>query len=873
MLEFLKNSTLVLIPIIIGLLLSCSRVKSANIFLKNLDKGWYLQSSEKAQAGGEVISRADFDIQTWYPIEVPATVMAGLVKNGLYPDLYFDQNLEKVDKQQFKKSWWYRKEFMLDNNSPDHLQLIFEGINYRANIWLNGEKIASSDTLYGAFRIFELDITDWITPAHNILAVEVLPPQPGDFTIGFVDWNPRPPDENMGLWREVKLKGSGPVAIKHPFVQSKVDLNTLEEAALTVSAELVNHSGQTVEGVLTTSIETITLSKKFSLNPYEKKSVVLNPENYRDLTLKNPRLWWPNNYGSPELYQVQLSVTTEGNLSDKETVQFGIREVADYINEQGHRGYTINGKKILIRGGGWVDDLLLTNNKEKLEAQFQYVKHMNLNTVRLEGFWGNGQSLYNLADEYGILLMTGFSCHWEWKGYLGKETDEFGGIKSDQDMALVEHYFRDHLLWLRNHPSIFVWVVGSDMLPRPALENRYRAALGQLDPTRPYLSTCGSRVSEVSGPSAVKMNGPYDYVPPVYWYTDTKNGGAFGFNTETGPGPQPPPVESIKRMIPEDHLWPIDETWNYHCARNEFNTMKRYLEALNQRYGPPSDLDNFALKAQTASYEAMRAMFEAFAVNKYKATGIIQWMLNSAWPETYWQLYDYFLVANGAFYGARTAGQPLNLVYHYGTKHIYSVSDTLDSFNNLKAEIRLFNNQSVELYKKDLTVDIEAGSVKDIADLSQIEIPGALYFLDLKLKDKQGDLMGHNFYWLSKAQDVLDYSRHKWFVTPIKTYADMTELNRLPQTSVAVNHVIQTQGTQTVATVKLENSSDKIAFFIELRLEKGQSGQSVVPIFWDDNYISLLPHETKTISARFSTADLQSEKPVLRVNGWNINKH
>jgi exo-1,4-beta-D-glucosaminidase len=870
--EFLKYLSIGIIFIIIGLTFSCTRVKSANILLKKLDDNWYLQSSQKVQADGNVISQADFDIQAWYPVDVPATVMAGLVQNGLYPDLYFDQNLEKVDKEQFRKSWWYRKEFFLDNNNPGQMHLIFEGINYRANIWLNGEQIASSDTLFGAFRIFELDITARAKPGKNILAVEVFPPQPGDFTIGFVDWNPRPPDENMGLWREVKLKSSGPVAIRHPFVRSKVDVQAGNEATLTISVELLNHSDQPVSGTVTGTIEAISLSQTYALKAKEKKLIVFVPENNHELIIKNPRLWWPNNYGSPELYQLHLSVMAEGNLSDKETVQFGIREVSDYINEQGHRGYTINGQKILIRGGGWVDDLLLTNDEKKLEAQFQYVRHMNLNTVRLEGFWGSGQSLYNLADQYGILLMTGFSCHWEWKGYLGKETDEFGGIKSEEDMKLVEQYFRDHLLWLRNHPSIFVWVAGSDMLPRPALENRYLAALEELDPSRPYLSTCGSRTSTVTGPSAVKMNGPYDWVPPVYWYTDSENGGAFGFNTETGPGPQPPPVESIKKMIPEDHLWPIDETWNYHCARNEFNTMNRYLGALDRRYGPPSDLETFALKAQTASYEAMRAMFEAFAVNKHTATGIIQWMLNSAWPETYWQLYDYFLVPNGAFYGARKAGQPLNPVYHYGTKHIYIVSDTLDSFNNLKAEVRIFNSQSIEIYRKEIAVDMAANSVKDIDDLSTIEIPDNLYFVDLKLKDNQGNIISDNFYWLSKSPDVLDYSRHKWFVTPVKAFADLTGLNQLPQATVTASHAIEMQEEETVAKVRLENGSDNIAFFIELRIEKGQSEQSVVPIFWEDNYISLLPNEAKTISARFSTADLQNESPVFKVNGWNINK-
>jgi exo-1,4-beta-D-glucosaminidase len=869
--EWLKYLPVLFLAMVIGMVLSCAKANSSTIFLQKLDKNWRIQSSQNVTDNGKVLSLPDYNPEGWYPVNVPTTVMAGLVANGLYPDLYFDRNLEKVDKEQFRQSWWYRTAFALDSKHlPGHLQLIFEGINYRANVWLNGAKVASSDSLYGAFRIFSLDITPYIKSPENILAVEVLPPQPGDFTIGFVDWNPQPPDVNMGIWREVKLKGSGPVSITHPFVQSKVDLTTLQTADLTVSAEMHNNSDGIVSGVLTGKIETINFSQDYTLQPHQSKVVVFDSETYQQLKVKNPRLWWPNNYGEPALYQLQLSVKTGELLSDMDTITFGIRDVADYINDQGHRGYKINGQKIVIRGGGWVDDLLLTDDPAKLEAQFQYVKHMNLNTVRLEGFWGNGQTFYDLADRYGILLMAGFSCHWEWQGYAGKEADEFGSVKSDADMALVSHYFRDHLLWLRNHPSIYVWVVGSDKLPRPALERKYAGTLAELDPTRPYLSTCGSRLSEVSGPSAVKMNGPYDYVPPVYWYTDTENGGAFGYNTETGPGPQPPPVESIKRMIPETHLWPIDDVWNYHCARNEFNTMKRYIEALNRRYGPPADLNLFALKAQIASYEAMRAMFEAFTVNKYQATGVIQWMLNSAWPEMYWQLYDYFLVPNGAFYGARKAGQQVNIVYHYGDKKLYLVNNGIAPLTNLQAEIRAMTSHSQEIYHNNLTVDIDANAVKQLDDLSNMNAPGSLYFIDLKIKDGQGKLLGDNFYWLSTSEDVLDYSRHEWFVTPMKSFADLTELNQLPAASVTASHTIDTNGNKTLITVKLDNSSDNLAFGIELRIEKGASEQSVVPVFWDDNYISLLPHEGKTISARFFTTDLQGEKPLLKVNGWNI---
>ncbi|MGH7981502.1 MAG: glycoside hydrolase family 2 TIM barrel-domain containing protein, partial [Limisphaerales bacterium] len=336
--------------------------------------------------------------------------------------------------------------------------------------------------------------------------------------------------------------------------------------------------------------------------------------------------------GNPHLYDLKLKASQGGRTMDVATVRFGIRQVKDYLTPDGYRGYIINGEKVLIRGGGWTDELLLRENETNLEAQIRYARAMNLNTIRLEGIWGSSQRLYNLADQYGMLIMAGWSCQWEWSGQLGKHCDEFGGFKSEADMELATDYLRDQVLWLRNHPSIFVWVLGSDKLPRPELERRYDRLLAEIDPTRPALKTCGDGVSAVSGPSGVKMNGPYDYVTPNYWYLDRTHGGAFGFNTETGPGPLPPPLESLERMIPKRDLWPMDNAWKFHCARGRFHQMDDYWNAFTNRYGIPRDAAEFAFKSQAANYEAIRPMFEAFAANLPHTTGDIQWMLNADWP-------------------------------------------------------------------------------------------------------------------------------------------------------------------------------------------------------------------------------------------------
>jgi len=836
-----------------------------------LADGWLIRSSAEVKEGGAVISAPGMDPAGWYPASVPTTVLAALLKNGEYPDPFIGKNLESIPRERFAGSWWYRKEFEL----PADTRLVanrlgFDGINYRANIWLNGRQIASKEQVFGSFRTFEADIAPAVQPGPNVLAVEVFPPEPGDFTIGFVDWNPRPPDQNMGIWRPVILRLSGPVSIEQPFVTSEVNLETLAEADLTITAQAVNHTNQTVSGSLQVELEGAVLSQEVKLEPEEKRAITFSSQQFPELKIQEPRLWWPHHLGEPSLYTLKLRFETRKLISDEDTVTFGIREVADYVNEQGHRGFTVNGEKVLIRGGGWVDDLFLVEDPRTLEAKVKYTKHMNLNTIRLEGFWGSGPALYDLCDRYGILLMAGWSCQWEWEDYLGKPVDDFGGVTTAEDMDLVARSFRDQVLLWRNHPSIFVWALGSDKLPRPELERKYNQVLESYDPTRPAVMATKGLRSEISGDTGVKMNGPYDYVPPVYWFEDTKNGGAFGFNTETGPGPQPPPLESLKKMLPEDRLWPINDLWDYHCARNEFNTINRYNEALNKRYGKAKDIDGFVRKAQVANYEAMRAMFEAFAAHRPVSTGVILWMLNAAWPKLYWQLYDYYLMPNGAFYGARKAARPVHVLYHPHNEGVYVINDRLGPLSGAKVQVRVFDLQSKELFNEVKDVEVGPNTASQITRLPSIKGLAPVYFLDLKLADNAGGLVAENFYWLSTKKDVMNYPATEWFVTPIKEFADLTALDRLPEVTLKVLSAFDQAGTEQLVRVTLQNPADTIAFFVNLNVVGRQSGRAVLPIYWEDNFVSLLPGESKTLRATFSPADLQGEEPVLRVSGWNV---
>ena len=343
--------------------------------------------------------------------------------------------------------------------------------------------------------------------------------------------------------------------------------------------------------------------------------------------------------GDPNLYNMSVEFIAGDKMLDRVESRYGIREINSYLNEDKNRVFTINGKFVLLKGGGWVDDLLLQDTRESVEAQMKYIRHMNLNSIRCEGFWGKSQMLYDLCDEYGILVMVGWNCHWEWEEYLLKPTHEkYGGAVTSEDINLLSAYWKDQMLWLRNHPGIYVWMLGSDKLPIPELEHRYIDLFKKYDPSRPYITSAGGAgtednnivaevplISEISGPTGMKMLGPYAYTPPVYWFTDTDLGGAYGFNTETCPGPNITPLSSLKKMLPEESLWPIDKKyWEYHTGRNAFKTLDRFREAMDERYGESNSVEEFAFKCQVSNYELMRPMFEAFVAHKPKSTGLVQ---------------------------------------------------------------------------------------------------------------------------------------------------------------------------------------------------------------------------------------------------------
>lgn len=864
------SNTIILFIIIAVSQHSFSAIKPNSARRILLKENWKVQQNNKVLSEGATISSTSYNSDNWHKASVPSTVMGVLTSNGLYRDIFIGDNYTKIDKTQFDDSWWYKTEFDLPNMLPkNNISLHFDGINYYANIWLNGKLIASRDKVFGTFRQFEFDITALAKKKGNILAVELFRAQPGDFNIGFVDWNPRPLDENMGIWRPVYIEIDGKVGLKNIAIQSKVNTSTLKEAWLTVKTDLENHTSEIISGTLVGKIGNNEFRYPVKLNPKETRDLTLTSKDIASLYIKNPKLWWCNNLGEPNLYKLSLRFETNENITDSDEITFGIREIETYFTPEGHKGFILNGKKILIKGAGWTDDIFLRDTKQSLETQLQYVKHMNLNTLRFESIWGNSQDIYDLCDKYGILAMVGWSCQWEWIEYLGKPCDAFGGIQTEADVNLALQSLSDQIHWLRNHPSIFVWFLGSDKLPKPELEIKYKNLIEKID-NRPYLLTAGTRTSEISGPVGVKMNGPYEYVSPNYWFEDTKNGGAFGFNTETSPGAAIPSLESIKKMIPEDKLWPINTAWDYHCTHSAvaFKNLDVNTLMIDNRYGKAKDLNEYLMKSDVLGYEAMSGMFEGFRARIPKTTGIIQWMLNSAWPSFYWQLYDYYSLPTSSYYATRKANKINQLIYDYSKNEIVAVNESLNLEKNLKAQITVYDFNSNLLKKETVLFDINSITSKPILQLDKYS-EGV--FLDLKLFNKKGTLIASNFYWLSNKKDVFDWDKTFWVNTPLKEYADFTKLNDLPKSEITTTYSTKTIGNNVELNVQLENTNSKTAFFINLKVVD-DFGKTIFPVFWDDNYISIIPNEKRTIKCIIPKNLISKTKTHLVISGWNVNE-
>lgn len=842
---------------------------------------WQMQDSAKAQQGGADISATGYATKGWYPVSGRATVMAGLLENHAFKnDVFYSDNLRAVQVPEasgnlFVTPWWYRTEFTLAKDATGKRTLLrANGLIASADVWVNGHQVADHADVAGAYPVYEFDVTRWVHAGGNILAMQIYPADPRtSLSIGWVDWNPTPPDNNMGPWRGVDIVQTGPVALSFPHVSSTLTLPDLSRATLTVKVTAKNLDTVAHDTAIAGTVAGVSLHQTVHLAPGQTQVVSFSPETTTGLALDHPKIWWPLGMGDHPLYQLELTAAVDGATSDRANATFGIRSVTSSLTKQGYRQFFINGKPVLIRGGGWAPDMFLRDDPARMEAEFSYVVNLGLNTIRSEGKLEN-QRFYDLADRNGIMVLAGWECcdKWESAAKTG------GSTWTAADLKVAENSMASEARLLRNHPSVIGFYIGSDNAPPPPIAKLYTDALRAEDWSLPIISAAVDQATAEAGPSGMKMAGPYDWIPPSYWYAD-KLGGAFGFDSEVSAGADIPRLEDVQRMLsPRDQeaLWKYPDARQYHASADwsEFAVLTPFDNALAQRYGAPTSLADYVTKAQLDNYDNVRAQFEAFNARMdaaKPATGVIYWMLNNAWPSLHWHLYDYFMNPAGAYFGAKKANELVHIQYSYDSRDIVLVNHALDDAHGLQANIRVRNLDGSVRYEKHLQgIDLAGNHTKALATLPSIANLSSAYFIELDLASSDGKPVSRNVYWLSTRQDVLDWAKSNWYLTPLTQYADLTALKSLPAATSEVRATTMREGNDSVTTVTLSvpAASKTVALFQHVSIRRGAQGDLALPIRWNDNDITLWPGESIVLTARYASQG--TTDPIVEVSGWNV---
>ena len=852
---------------------------------------WSLASACRMEDGGPVVSLASYRPKGWFPVKVPSTVLAAQLEAGQFAELatassgkrfdpYFAMNLRSIPgttypigtffsnqdvpiDSPYACGWWYRTSFAATRRAGRRTWLRFAGINYSGEIWVNGHAVADRKRVAGAYRRYEFDVTDFVHEGPgNVVAVETFAPGPKDLGINWVDWNPCPADKNMGLWGAVTVATTGAVTVRSPMVSTHFQDDTLAAADLTVRALLTNASDAPVGGTLRGTIsglgQPLDFALPMQLREHETREIVISPREVAGLHVERPEVWWPYGLGSQHLNTLKLTFAA-GGVSDAATVRFGVRETSSELDGEGHRLFRINRHPILIRGGGWSPDMLLRESPERMREQFKLVRDLHLNTLRLEGKLET-EEFFDLADEQGVLVMAGWCCcdHWEhWKDW------------TESDLAIATESLRAQMLRLRSHASMLVWLNGSDGPPPDRVENAYLKVEKETQWPNAVISSASATPTVPTGNSGVKMLGPYDYVVPSYWLRDTaKAGGAFGFNTETSPGPAVPSVAELKRFLPEDKLWPINPVWDFHTGGGKYKSLAVINQAMDNIYGATDDVDSYTQVAQTMEYDAERAMFEAYGRNKYHATGVVQWMLNNAWPSLIWHLYDYYLEPGAGYYGAKKANEPLHVQFSYDDRGVVVVNSRFEPVAGLTVKAEVYSADGQRLFHGEQTVDVGADSATRSIAIPAEALSSTLSFIRLTLRDAHGVEVSTNTYWLSGKTTEFEWAKTDYTHTPPSSFEDMTALRHMAAARVEAR-LLPSASAKDPVRVELRNASEAIAFQVALTgFAEGKKPYDAV--LWNDNFIELLPGETRILTGTALRPETMGQFASVVVTGWNV---
>jgi exo-1,4-beta-D-glucosaminidase len=820
--------------------------------------GYKIQSSAKVSDSGAAISTPGYAASGWYPVGPRSTVLAGLLENNVYADPFYSTNMQSIPTADFDVPWWYRSDFTLGSETGLRTFIDFSGVMSSADVWVNGSQVATAAQVAGAYTRHERDVTALVHPGANSVAFRINPNNPDShLTIGWIDWVQIPRDDNTGIFRDVLIRRSADVSLRNAHVITNLAVPALDRADLTIKADVRNGTGSAVTTTVSGTIGSLAFSQNVSLAANETKRITFNQ------TLTNPQVWWPYQLGAQPQYDLGLTATVGGAVSDTLTQRFGVRKIESAKNASGRRYYKVNGRSILIRGGGWSPDIFLRKDLRYLEDKIKYVRDLGLNTIRVEGHLDTDE-LYDLADKYGILTMPGWECCDKWEGTF-----------ATADYPIAKASMQAEATRLRNHPSVISFLIGSDNPPTAQKETNYLDALTAAEWQLPIVSVASDKSSPQLGNSGLKMTGPYEWVPPNYWY-NKREGGAFGFNSETSAGPDVPTLDSLKRMMTAsqiDSLWQSPNATQYHRSPSStFNNLKIYNNALRGRYGVPSSLSDYAKKAQLAQYEAVRAQFEAYGRNftdsSNPSTGVIYWMLNSGWSSLHWQLFDYYLDQGGSYWGAREANKPLHVQYSYDNKSVVVVNSGASAASGLTVKTDVFNTDGTSKYTNTSTVTVPADGGKATAvTVPTISGLSTTYLVRLSLL-RDGQEIDRNVYALSTADDVIDWDNNDWYYVPTTGYANLTGLNSLAQAPITATATSPSPGNVTV-TIRNAGTGKIPAFMLDAHVVNA-SGKPVLPIQWSDNAISLWPGESKTLTATYRASDLSGAASV-RVSGWNTS--
>ena len=852
-----------------------------------------------------MLSRPGYNDSAWYVIRrMPATVLEILRENSVYPNLYVGKNLaDEVPQDLYTQDWWYRTTFTAPAGRTSYL-LEFPGINYRAEIWLNGHLVADNTQIVGMYSAHELNVSQWIVPGEsNTLAVKVTPERAlqdidgvelADSWNDWINWdylgyqgpgknpangNSFVPDRNAGIWKPVYLKVAGAVGLDSPLVNSELALPRTDTARLTVQANLHNYLMQPISGVLRATITragktSIQMEQPITLSPGQDQNVSFTPDKFAQLTVKNPDLWWPYTMGEPNLYDLRLEFRINNQVSDTTQTRFGIRTIEQNRDEgfSGNGGdfyLTVNGKNFLVRGAAYTPDLLFKYDPEREDAILRYAKDLGLNMLRLEGKLSS-EHLVETADELGIPLMFGWMCCNQWEKW-----DQW----NEEDQRVAQDSLRSQILMLHNHASAFVWANGSDGLPPPAILAKYHAILRDLHWQNATVDTVSTLAKDGNGEpewDGIDMPGPYSWRPPTYWFSG-RYGATWGASAEQGDNEHIPPFASLKKFIPPDKLWPINDTWYFHAGAQSNNARLANIQrAVNRRYGPSTSAEMFANKAQLAQYEATRAQFEAFAADGWASHKMtIYWMLNNHWPSFFGNLFDYYLRPGGAYYGAKKGLRPVSVVFDsYATRDhslakVTVVNQTQSDQQNLRVRVRTYDLQGN--LRQDRGVDnvsVAPGGAVQAMTLPRGPWDSDVFFVRCQLFDNSGKAIADNVYWQSQqADDVGNPVNDSAFDLQQASWADMTALNSMAPVPLEISAQRSSSAPESGVVIRLYNPTGHIAFFERAEVMSTPDGDEILPIEYDDNYVTVFPGETVEVRGVIPTTGETANW--VRVSGYN----